>query len=375
MTGRPSQDDALRGLIRAFEVRLGESVDLSTHHRADEIAAHQATVVARLQEVLAELPSEPEPEPGRLRDVLSGLLRSGVLPVFAVLLVLVFALPRSTTVLVLFFVAVPLALVIRWMLEAYRAAELDRHGARLQERSEQFGRARRQLDALLVAVDAAQAERPPGTHLVVQKVADFRSNVVAVRDGLADVANRLHRGTRRAQAFVAEWPDDPALAFTFSPDGLGPLEPRSMDAALRDLVARLARLSPMAADAALAAGMGTGDSAPFGRVKPRAVAQDLEDIHRDVSQARGPIVGECRRLWRSFDTVHRSASRELLRARIRRVTVRSAALAVVSAPSLTIRSPQTRTRQRSVYLASVNTQEEPTLGGIGRAAGLMLRAA
>ena len=60
--------------------------------------------------------------------------------------------------------------------------------------------------------------------------------------------------------------------------------------------------------AGAAAGMGTGGSAPFGRVRPRAVAQDIESIHRDVAQARKPIVDECRRLWRSFDTVHRSAT-------------------------------------------------------------------
>ena len=70
MTGRPSQDDALRGLVRAFEVRLGEPVDLRTAHRADEIATHQAAVVARLREAMAEPSDSPAPERVRLRDVL-----------------------------------------------------------------------------------------------------------------------------------------------------------------------------------------------------------------------------------------------------------------------------------------------------------------
>ena len=373
-TGHAGPDDALGRLVRALEVGLGDRVDPAAGRlTAEERTADEAALVARVRELMAEPSGAVERRHVGLREVCLGLVRSGVVPVLTVLLVLVAALPRSATVLLLLFAVAPLALLAKWSSEAYRGAELDRHGARLRERSAQFRRASRRLDALVGAIDAEQRARPrSASDLVGQKVADLRTAVVAVRAEMTDVTRRLHTGGRRAQAFVADWPSNPEQAFTLYPGGVGTLEPGAVAAVLTDLHARLHLLGPMAADVALAAG-GSGAGATFGGLSPGALATELGDIYQEVSRARRPIVEECRRLWSSFDTVHRSAARQFLHARIRRPSVRTAALAVLDVRSLSTWSPQVRTRQRAVYLASVNARPQPTFGDIGRAAGAMLR--
>lgn len=382
MTGDPDRstgdgrDEALEHLVRALEVGSGARLDKPPDGpTAAEIAADRAAILARFRAATGGTTAlAGSAHRRRVRSPRWGeAWRRPALGALLVLLLLVVLLPANPALLILLFVGAPLVAVAAWTWEAHHGPELDRHGAVLGERARRFRRAQQDLDDLLTALDGDGAPAP-GHGLRAQKAADLRSGVVLARDALAELAARLETGGGSARWFAADWSADPD-ACTRDQDALGALAPDDVRGALADLLARLHRLGPMAADVALASAADDPAPDPRERVRPAtspaaspsAVADRIEAVHRDVVLARGPVVAECERLWRSFDTVHRTAARCVLAGRTRRATARALSLALLVTPNLSTLSPVTRTRRRTAYVSAVTAHEAPSVVDVGRA--------